>query len=645
MPQGTIVAIFGPTELTTGGNHEDLRAEIDRAHGVNWVIFADGRLFSGVHNAAQFAILVLSANTGPSEITRLVNLRALEPSHWIRNIRAAKKRGGGEDGMTIVLRQARLGESAWTYERWTKEFSESITDLQELGSFKPLGDLVESIVAGINISRNADLLRVADDDDESHKDYVPVITGREVRLDGISLSGRYRAAPDSIPEDLMAREGDLLLRSLISPGRNVPSIVGAVVPPNLSVAFGPNVLRLRWKSEMPSQSRDLLTRWLLSERVNNHLVASGIVNLQIRVSDLLQLEVPNPSDSIVDALERLMDVETWYIQRADSVRQMRQEIFSAERYRDAVALLLKTQQAEGERITAAEDSQKFDYQVRNYYPYPIALRRERLQVLNHGRMRLEESLDCAEHLVHFLALCALVQLSSLRPDDCLPSRHLRSTLDGSALRFSWGSSWSVLAEAVEATVKAKDPLLSSVPQLSALAELVRQNKSDSVNAEAELRHQRNKQSHLHRVPEPELVAISRRLTRCLDDLLQAVDFLVDIPLAYVQDYALDSFTGDRRATFELLKGSSVVFERSERVVDRELSRGDLGILDHENRFHSLSPWLIFHNCQVCKRPEVFLFNRLEGGKAIYVAMETGHSWESDKLVNLFTRILNSKPLG
>jgi hypothetical protein len=639
LPRGTTTAVFAPAELIIGRKHEDLRAEIDRYHGIQWVIYADGRLLSNVHNAAQFVILVLAINTGPSDVTRLANLRALDPSHWLRNIRAAKKRGGGEDGMVVVLRKARLGKSAWTYERWTKAFAESIKDSQELGSIKPLGDLVHSIVAGLNLSKNAELIQIVDEENDSYADFLPVITGREVRPDGIGLFGLYRADPDKTPDHMLALEGDLLLRSLLSPGRNVPRVVGAVVPPGLRAVPGQHVYRLRWKSEMSPQARDLLTKWLLSERVNDHLAAQGIVNLQIRPSDLLELEVPNPSESIIDALERLMSIERWYIERAESVRQARQEIFSAERYRDAVAMLLETEQIEGERIAAAEDSQKFDYQVRNYYPYPIALRRERLQVLEHGRMRLEESLDCAEHLVHFLALCALIQLSSLRPDESLPSRHLRSTLDGAVLRFSWGSSWSVLTEAVEATVKSKDPLLSAIPQLSTLADAVGQKKSEPGKAEAELRHQRNKQSHLHRVPDPELVAISRHLAGCLDELLQAVGFLADIPLAYVHDYALDSFTGERKATFELLRGSSVVFERSERVVLRELSRGDLGILDRNNQFHSLSPWLLFHHCQVCKRPEVFLFSRFEGKTAIYVAMETGHSWANDRVGRLFSRII------
>ena len=90
-------------------------------------------------------------------------------------------------------------------------------------------------------------------------------------------------------------------------------------------------------------------------------------------------------------------------------------VFSAEPYDEVVSMLLHAQQIEGERVTAAEDSQRFDYQVRNYFPHPIALRREQLQVHEHGKLRLEETLDCAKHLVHFLALCGLVQLQRPAP--------------------------------------------------------------------------------------------------------------------------------------------------------------------------------------------------------------------------------------
>ena len=393
----------------------------------------------------------------------------------------------------------------------------------------------------------------------------------------------------------------------------------------------------------PPHARDLMISWLLSERASKSLAAGGVVGVHLHASALLQLEVPAPTETVVVALEALAELETWYRTRAESVRDARSAIFSADRYSDAVPLLLHAQQSEGERVIAAEDSQKFEYRVRNYFPHPVALRRERLQVHEHGKERLEDTLECAEHLIHYVALCGLVQLQALRPGVALPSRHLQSMVNGKSLEFSWGSSWSLLKEAVDATRKLADPLAAPIPQLSLLADVFGKPEAGPARSEAELRLRRNNQGHLQRLPVPELVEISERLGEALDELLEALVFLADIPLVYVRDYSLDGFTGERRVVFDILRGASVVFDRTVRVIDRELPRGSLGLLGHGGKFHSMSPWLLLHTCQVCKRPEVFVFSRYRDRTATFVAMETGHSWDSQELGGLFWKLLLPPP--
>lgn len=641
LPVGTTVAFLAPVSVTTTQSCQDLRANIDEGHGVTWLIFADGSLLPGVHHAFQFVILVLVVGTGPAHVTRLADLRGIEPASWSREMQAARKRGGGEVGASVVLRDARLGCAAWTYERWTNALSDSTSDSEELGELRPLVELVDSVVVGLSVARDANLLQAVGDEEEAPDGFVPLIGGGEVRPDGIALPGRFWARLDSIPARAVVAEGDLLLRGLVSSGPSGPKLVGAVVPTGLDAAIGHHVLRLRWKEEITPQARDLLTSWLLSERASKSLAASGVGGVHLPISVLLQLQVPHPSETVVAALEALAALENWYRTRAESVRNARQAVFSASRYGEAVPLLLQAQQNESERVTAAEDSQRFAYRVRNYFPHPVALRREHLQVDEHGKERLEDTLECAEHLFHYLAVCGLVQLKVLRPDEALPSRHLQSTVDGDSLRFSWGSSWSVLKEAVDATRKLKDPLVAPIPQLALLADLVGKPDSAAGRAEAELRLQRNNGGHLHRVPVAELVEKSKQLGEALDELLKAVGFLGEVPLVYVRDYALDGFTGERIVELDLLRGASVVFDRSVRVVDRELPRDSLGLFGHGGEFHSLSPWLSLHACEVCKRPEVFIFNRCDRRSVTFVAMETGHPWENKQLSGVFSKILTS----
>jgi hypothetical protein len=82
----------------------------------------------------------------------------------------------------------------------------------------------------------------------------------------------------------------------------------------------------------------------------------------------------------------------------------------------------------------------------------------------------------------------------------------------------------------------------------------------------------------------------------------------------------------------------VVFEPGEQAVSRELPRGALGLLDHSGTFHDLSPWLMLERCDVCKRPEVFLFNRLERAAVTYVAMESGHRHRTATMLPAFAQL-------
>lgn len=74
-------------------------------------------------------------------------------------------------------------------------------------------------------------------------------------------------------------------------------------------------------------------------------------------------------------------------------------------------------------------------------------------------------------------------------------------------------------------------------------------------------------------------------------------------------------------------------------VQSELPRDAIGFLTRAGVFVSTHPWLILDNCPVCKRPEIFVFNRFEHNLPTYIAMETGHPHEHALLAgNVATEI-------
>lgn len=639
LPPRTTVAFLADAAVVALRTFRQLRADIDSAHAVTWLVFTDGRLLPGAPLFFPFVLLVVVVGVGPAEVTRIVNLRNCEPSTWGKEIRAARKREGGEADNAVVLRGVRLGQGPWTYERWTKAYSRLRDDAAELGQLRPLRELVDVAITNPVPPREGQDFRLVGDEEEAPSGYIAVIGGREIRPEGIVLPGRYWARRDAVPGRMMVAEGDVLIRTFLIAGSHQPQVLAAVIPPGLVAALGPYAILFRWKPEVPRQARELLISWLNSERATKSLAANGGLGPHLSPAVLLDLEVPHPNDKVVTALESLGELEEWYQARAQAVGAARRAVFSAERYTEAVPLLLEAQQKEGERVTAAEDSQKFGYLVRNYFPHPVALRREKLLVLEHGKARLEETLKCAEHLCHFLAACGLVQLAALQPD-LDPVKHLGPKHDGTVLEFNWGSSWSLFKKAVVASRKLKDPLGAPIPGMCYFDDFEGKPNAGTIGAEGALRKLRNDLSHLHGLTEPQWVQESRQRSEDLDELLEAVSFLVAVPLVYVRDYALDGCTGERQVVYDLLRGASVVFERVKRVVGKEIPRESLGLLGHSGDFYTLSPWLNLHTCEVCKRPEVFVFNRCtKGQEATFVAMETGHPWPSEEMGGVFSKLM------
>ena len=260
-------------------------------------------------------------------------------------------------------------------------------------------------------------------------------------------------------------------------------------------------------------------------------------------------------------------------------------------------------------------------------PHPIALRRESLQQTRPGEASMRDTLDCAEIAITVLSLIGYVQLRSLGicSDDEFPGL-LAQYAQGPSFTFDWGKLRSFLDQAIAASAKHENPLSLPLPELATLG-------LDGAwsDAERRLRDERNRLAHLLRLKPSEQRKLGVELGEALDRLLGGLALLSTARLAVVDDYSLDAVTGAREAELRLLRGASRLFARQTLPVDRELARGGVGLLDGDDRFHGLSPWLLWAHCPRCEHDELFAFTRCDEGVAHYVALATGHPLESEPL--------------
>jgi hypothetical protein len=634
--------------LTTLTSHADaaFREWVIERFEVSWIVYAgreEARRMTA-HPEFRFVLVVLERKPEKestlARLLRLVNLGEIRPSQIVDRTRWAARREGGEVGSTIVVRDPALDREPWTYDRFSKRFAALRDDASALGRVVSLSDLVESLSLGLRRAVDAEHFGVLDADVELPKGALPCFSFRSVQLDErLGETSRFVRPTMQIRPEAMLQDGDLLIRRMNGPDGRVPIVACQVRAFHVPATFDDSCIRLRFRDEIPDSIRRVIQGYLRSEHVRVWLRAHGAA-INLTPTLLKSLEVPYPSTEVFEAMEKLREAEEQYRSWADLLSAIRSELFVSGSFREQVPFLLDRQRVESERLRAARDSEGLDYQVRNYFPHPLAVRRERVLTEDQPRKRVSNILECAEFLVHFLALMGMQQ--SCKDELVMqtpPSPAMRYFFDGKSLSLDWGRSFSVLSAALDFSARNAEPLTLRYPDLFKLGSEFRENGSRWKAAEDSLRDHRNSESHLQRVPESDLDRLADELQVSLDILFEGAAFLAMVPLVRIVDYERDAATGQRRASFEYLQGLSPVFRRERKPVSEELPRGAVGLIDRQGNFNALTPWLTMEVCEVCRRSEIFSFSRIEAGKPTYVAMETGHALDVDRYREMLLQMM------
>lgn len=608
----------------------DFREFLAARGSVRWIIYfgdSAARLL-GMYPQFEFVLLTLSLAREPSvdeKVTRLVDLRQQSPDQWASLVKNASLRGGGEKGDSIVLRGSNLDGRPWTFERFSRSLRETLADASALGPLRPLGELVTSISLGLPIgSIQPDDLIQLPDGEEWPSEVLPLFSGRMISHDGTLAAPTRGLRRGAAPPENLLEEGDILVRAI---GRfnSEQSVLTAAVPQHAAGGtFDSSIVRIRFSDSLAVVARELVVGYLRSPHADAALRARG-AQIHLRPSLLSELLVPEPSSEIAAALETLAHAEQQYSVWAMEARTARRDLLEAKSYESVVKHLLHRERIESIRVQAGIESQEFGFHVRNFFAHPLALRRELLLQLPHGESRLGKTLDCAEFLIQLLAIIALAQFADHSPDQLIPLRGRQVLLGKTGKpQLDWGRCLTLVEQASAATTKHKDPLTLPFPELGQLHVLIDDPASAWSTSEATLRGWRNDMAHLQRLPEPEQERISEEAMTHLDAMFAGAAFTTSTPLVLIEDYWREGIPSKRYAALRLLQGSSIAFRREVREVSFELPRGAIGFLDHHAQFRTAAPWIVQAVCPQCLRSEVFMFNRIEGDGARYVAMESGH---------------------
>ncbi len=100
----------------------------------------------------------------------------------------------------------------------------------------------------------------------------------------------------------------------------------------------------------------------------------------------------------------------------------------------------------------------------------------------------------------------------------------------------------------------------------------------------------------------------------LATLVEQAQFLADWPLTYVDSTRWDTFRGVAAISYRELMGDHAIV--SIQITERQnndLERGSLYVIDSEDRWHLLRPFLVGRDCPVCKSWSTFHADRGDHG--------------------------------
>ncbi|MCC7542085.1 MAG: hypothetical protein IT379_38050 [Deltaproteobacteria bacterium] len=610
LPADIRCAIWLPATALESRRTAAMRSALrGRARWIVWLRDLVNPLFD-IHALFDSALVV----TGGADdgCIRLVDLRrARTHDDAIDAVARCGVRGGGEVENTIVLRKdtVALDDAPWTFLRFSRVLSDSLADTRALGPTVTLGDVAD-------IARAVHRFERARGGAAGRPGLHRAYDARSLREDGSLGDDIGSLSPEKMRPAAALRACDVLVRTIRRTGE--PLRAAVVTDANLPAVAVGNLVRVRFRE--PPRWLDLLTSYLGSERVTKRLDAASSGS-HVHVAVLRELPIPVPNPEVLDALDRLQRDERHHLRWAAELQEARRGLFQSRSYRDDVPRLLAVARESADRVEAAHFAGTLEALIRDRFPHPFALRWDVLATLPHGEKRFGKTLECAEHWFTYLAILATTVRVQLGKSPLVQP----SWVDrGNRLTFDFGKVVDIVRSTAALCSKHPDPLELAVPELARLHEAFCDTDGKWTHAVRDLMDVRNKQAHLTRLPPGELADLCRRMSADLAVVFDACRFVTATPLVHVLDYRLDPMTGGRLATYERLVGISAAARRETALVQRELPRGGVGILDRKGQFHSLAPWLLREACESCKRPETFVFSKMDGEDVSWVAFETGH---------------------
>jgi hypothetical protein len=454
---------------------------------------------------------------------------------------------------------------------------------------------------------------------------IKVIRGRDIRA-GVSLrindlNSYANVEPDK--RTVAAKAGDIVIQRIgTSPSATVvgEDVVDAVAS---STVF---LLRAKTPSLDATAVAEFLNSSAAQQVIGARRAGGHVPTLTLAALRDIPILVL-PTDVTAD-LRDLYDSEQQLRAEADKLEAMRTSVFSAESIDDVRETLRQVRQTSNSVTRSVEKAEDFEFQVRNFYPFPIAYGYRQLASLVQAQELYREQLRMAENLLAFVGSLSLALAIA---EGCEVKADLKASWRGGISPGHWRdiatSSSSVLEDRTLPLGRSLNALWTNRkrPRFDLAIE-------DLIKAKNDYKHDRGP------ITESDLCDNSEALKNTLILALKKMSFLVDHPIQYVCDQ--DAVRHSSRVIVRslALRGDHPAWPQDARELPVLLKKNDVYIEISSDEWVDLYPFITIQTCSMCKARETYFIDRCDFGKktAILKSFERGHTTESHDIGKALT---------
>ncbi|MDG4830024.1 hypothetical protein O7627_12015 [Solwaraspora sp. WMMD1047] len=595
-----------------------LRAVIAQDWQATLVVFARGFL-PHIHATFEVAAMLLRRRTLEPRPSRIFRVPMNEDAKVVEaDFTRLLKMAGGRRTFGYVIRDPLPPGESLAFDRHDPAVLDRRTALSEFGRTVTLGDIFDLPASAIHPTHDRQLLH-----NDPTSGSVRVITGRDVRPNGIIAPPDEKTKWADVPLDPCLRPGDLLVRSIYQAHDRSGLVVAEVKAHDLPAVAGDTVIVLRPGTSLRPYELSFARQFLNTPLAKT--LASYGGGARILRSALCELPVPQPdetlSSALIDLTRAAERLDEW---RAEAVSLVESAL--AEEPQRARARLLRSGRLLRMRTEAAALLDDQGHAIRTRYPHPIAYRWRQVEAELSGEPSLhayDAVLEAAEVLLSYTAIIAIV-MARHAGVEISTVRGVRDKLAGGRAGPTFGDWVAVLTEV---TGKKFKRLPNDQPLIEVRRMLAAKEMRDAC---ARLAEHRNDRAHLRRGDLAELLPDAYAGLRVL---LAGAEFLSDLRLVHLSSVRWDALRRSATVSLQELMGDhSVVPATVIEYPSNELERGSLYIMDAEGSLHLLRPFLIGRNCPTCTQWSTFHVDLTpQNSDVVLKSLEHGHTMNDDTM--------------